>query len=137
MRGALTIVLVLLSATMLMGMGNLGGAPEGTVPKTDENIKAQIVDRSGVSTELSQFSMAGEVFFEGRRGEGLMSVFFRDLKEISFGPVSGNDVPADLLLKSGSRLQLKVNKSALFYGDPGYGAYRIPAGDVNRIVFPK
>jgi hypothetical protein len=137
MRGALTVVLVLLAATMLMGMGNLGGTPEGTVPKTEENIKVQIVDRSGVSTELSRFSMSGMVFLEGRRGDGQMSVFFRDMKEISFGPVSGNDAPAELLLKSGSRLQLKVNKSAVFYGDSGYGAYRISAGDVNRIVFPK
>lgn len=137
MRGALTVILVLLTATMLMGMGSLGGAPEGTVPKTEENIKAQIVDRSGVSTELSQFSMGGNVFFEGQRGEGRMSVFFRDIKEVSFGTVSGNEAPADLLLKSGSRLQLKVNKSAVFYGDTGVGAYRISANDVSRIVFRK
>lgn len=137
MRGVLTTVLVLLTAAMLTGMGNLGGAPEGTVPKTEENIKAQIVDRSGVSTELSRFSMDGEVFLDGRRGEGHMSVFFRDLKEIGFGPVSGEDVPADLLLKSGSRLQLKVKKGAVFYGDTGSGAYRISAGDVSRIVFRK
>jgi hypothetical protein len=138
MRGALTVVLVLLAATMLLGMGNLGGAPAGTVPKTEENIKAQIVDRSGVTTELSRFSLAGEVFLEGRRGDGLMSVFFRDLKEINFGPVSGNDAPADLLLKSGSHLKLNVSKSAFFYGDlAGYGAFRISAGDISRIVFPK
>lgn len=137
MRVALTAVLVLLTTAMLMGMGNLGGTPEGTVPKTEENIKAQIVDRSGVSTELSRFSMGGNVFLEGQRGEGRMSVFFRDLKEVSFGPVSGNETPADLLLKSGSRLQLKVNKSAVFYGDTGYGAYRISASDVSRIVFHK
>ena len=137
MRVALTVILLLLVATMMMGMGNLGGTPEGKIPETKENIKVQIVDRSGVSTDLNRFSMAGEVFLEGRRGDGLMSVFFRDLKEISFGPVSGNDAPADLLLKSGSHLHLKVNKSAIFYGDSGYGAYRISAGDINRIVFPK
>ena len=137
MRGALTVILVLLAAGLLMGMGNVGGAPDGTIPKTKENIMAHIVDRSGVATDLTKFSMAGEVFLEGRRGEGTMSVFFRDLKEITFGPVSGNDAPADLLLKTGSHLLLKVNKSAIFYGDSGYGAYRIPAGDVTRIVFPK
>lgn len=137
MRGVLTTVLLLLAAAMLTGMGGLGGTPEGTVPKTEENIKAQIVDRSGVSTELSRFSMDGEVFLDGRRGEGHMSVFFRDLKEVSFGPVSGEDVPADLLLKSGSRLLLKVRKSAVFYGDTGSGAYRISAADVSRIVFRK
>jgi hypothetical protein len=51
--------------------------------------------------------------------------------------VSGNDTLADLLLKSGKRVQLKVNKSAIFYGDTGSGTYRISAGDVSRIVFHK
>jgi hypothetical protein len=137
MRSAVTALLVLLTAAMLTGMGDLGGTPEGTVPKTEENIKAQLVDRSGVSTELSRFSMNGKVFLEGKRGEGEMSVFFRDLKEIGFGPVSGDMAPADLLLKSGSRLQLKVNKSAVFHGDTGTGAYRISAHDVSRIIFAK
>jgi hypothetical protein len=137
MRGALTVILVLLAAALLLGMGSVGGPAEGTIPKTKENIKAQIIDRSGVSTDLTRFSISGEVFLEGRRGDGTMSVFFRDLKEISFGPVSGNDVPADLLLTSGSHLRLNVHKSALFYGDTGFGAYRIAAGEVSRIVFLK
>ena len=137
MRGAIAVILLLLAATLLTGMGNLGGVPEGTIPKTKENVNVQIVDRSGVSTSLIRFSMGGEVFLEGRRGDGTMSIFFRDLKEISFGPVSGNDAPADLLLKTGSHLHLKVNKSAVFYGDSGYGAYRIAAGDISRIVFSK
>jgi hypothetical protein len=137
MRRGVTALLALLTAAMLTGMGNLGGAPEGTVPNTEENIKAQLVDRSGVSNKLTRFSMDGNVFLAGRRGEGLMSVFFRDLQEVSFGTVSGDMVPADLQLKSGSRLQLKVNKSAVFYGDTGTGAYRISAHDVGRIVFPK
>lgn len=137
MRNLLTVALILLTAALLTGMGNLGGTPEGTVPKTDENIRAQLVDRAGVSTELSRFSMGGNVVFEGRRGEGTMSLFFRDLKEVSFGPVSGSDVPADLLLKSGKQIQLKVSKSAIFYGDTGSGSYRIAAGDVTRIVFHK
>jgi len=137
MRSALTAVLIMLASAILMGMGSLGGTPEGTIPKTKENVKAKIVDRAGVSTELSSFSMDGKVFLEGRRGEGRMNVLFHDLKEVSFGQVSGEDVAADLLLTSGSRHQLKVNKGTVFYGDTGYGAYHISAGDVSRIVFLK
>ncbi len=137
MRSALTTVLVLLTAIVLTGMGNMGGTPEGTVPLPVENIKAQIVDRSGVSTDVSRFSRDGKIFLEGLRGEGQMSIFFRDLKEVSFGAVSGNDVAVDLVLKSGSHLQLKMRKNATFYGDTTYGAFRIAAGDVSRIVFHK
>lgn len=135
MRRLLLFVLALLAAVMLTGMGDLGGAPAGTVPKMEEDIKAQIVDSSGVSTELRNFSMDGQTFLDGRRGDGQMNIFFRELREISFGKVSGEEVPVDLLLKSGSRLQLKVRKRSIFYGDTGYGAYRIPARDVSRIVF--
>lgn len=137
MRNLLKVALTLLTAALLMGMGSIGGAPEGSIPKTEENIPAQLVDRSGLANELTRFSMDGNVFLSGRRGEGQMSVSFRDLKEVTFGPVSGKDVPADLLLKSGKHVQLKVNKSAIFYGDLSSGAYRISAGDVSRIVFHK
>ena len=137
MRSALPAIVVILTATMLMGMGGLGGTPEGTVPKTDEDIRAQVVDRAGVSTALSRFSRDGKVFLEGRRGEGEVSVFFRDLKEVSFGKLSGDEVPADLLLTSGTRIQLKIPKNTVFHGDTGYGAYWISAADVSRIVFHK
>lgn len=137
MRNLLTVALAMLTSALLMGMGNIGGTPEGKVPKTEENIRARLVDRSGVSNELTQFSMDGNVFLNGRRGEGQMSVFFRDLNEASFGPVSGNDAPVDLILKSGKQVQLKVKKNAIFYGDTGSGTYHISAGDVSRIVFHK
>jgi len=135
MRSLLQTVLVLLAAVLLLGMGSLGGVPGGTVPKTDENIKARISDRSGVTTDLSEFSMDGNVFLDGRRGDGKMNVFFRDLTEVAFGQVSGDEVPVELLLKSGSRFQLIVSKRAVFYGSTTFGAYRIPARDVSRIVF--
>jgi hypothetical protein len=134
MRSLLKLILAFSSVPLLMGMGGLGGVPEGTVPKTDENIKVRISDRSGVTTDLNEFSMDGNVFLEGRRGDGKMNVFFRDLQEVAFGQVSGDEVPAELLLKSGSRIQLEVRKRVVFYGSTGYGAYRITARDVSRIV---
>lgn len=137
MRRLMTGALSLLAVALLLGMGSIGVAPEGTIPKTEENIRAQLVDRAGVATELSRFSMDGKVFLDGRRGSGQMSVFFRDLKEVDFGPTSGDDTPSDLLLKSGKRIQLKVDRRAMFYGDTGAGTYRITAGNVSRIVFIK
>lgn len=134
MRSLVKAVLFLVTAAVLTGMGNLGGTPEGVTPKTDENVKAQLVDRSGVSVALTHFSMSGKVFIEGKRGAGDMTVFFHDLKEVSFGPVSGDAVPAELLLKSGHRLQLRVPKDSGFNGDTAEGAYRISAHEVSRIV---
>jgi hypothetical protein len=135
MRRLLAAVLVLLGVALLSGMGSLGGAPEGTVNKTGENVRVQIVDRSGVTTNLAWFSMDGKLYLAGRRGEGEMNVVFKDLKEVSFGPLKGDVVTADLLLKSGSRHQLKVDKDVKFSGDTGYGSYWITANDISRIIF--
>lgn len=134
MRSIVKAALVLLTAALLMGMGSLGGAPEGEVPKTDENLKVQLTDRTGVRIELTRFSMNGKVFLEGKRGAGEMNVFFHDLKEIGLGPASGDTVQADLLLKSGRRLQLNVRESAVFYGDTGEGTYQISAHDISQIL---
>jgi len=137
MRTLTTLALALLAAPLLLGMGSIGGTPEGTIPKTNENVRAHLVDRSGVTTDLTRFSMDGNVFINGRRGEGQMNIFFRDLNEVSFGPAGSKDVPADLSLKTGKQVQLKVDKSAIFYGDTGSGTYHISAGNVSRIVFPR
>jgi hypothetical protein len=135
MRRLLTVVLALLGAALLSGMGSLGGAPEETVNKTGENVRVQIVDRTGVTTDLAWFSMDGKLYLAGRRGEGEMNVVFKDVKEVSFGPLKGDEVTADLVLKSGDRHQLKVDKGAKFSGDTGYGSFLITANDISRIVF--
>ena len=137
MRSLLTLVVALTAFALLSGMGGLGGQPEGTLPETDEEVAAQLVDRSGVTTALTRFSMDGKIFLEGRLGDGKLDVFFRDLREVTFGKVGGDEVPAELLLKSGSRLKVQVRKRAVFYGDTGHGTYRIPARDVARIAFPE
>jgi hypothetical protein len=79
--------------------------------------------------------MDNKVYIEGRRGEGQMNVLLQELKEISFGPVKGDDVTVELLYKSGSHHQLQVNKSSKFSGDTGFGVYWISASDISRIVF--
>jgi hypothetical protein len=137
MRGIVKTGLAVLTAAVLTGMGSMGGTPEGTVPHTSEDIKVQLVDRKGVTVELSRFSMDGKVFLEGNLGEGTMSVNFDDLKDVSFGPVAGDTVPADLLLKSDRHLQLKVSRIANFYGVMEDGVYRISVQNTSRIIVRK
>ena len=47
-RGA-SLVLMLVAAILCMGMGGLGGMPEGTIPETDVNIHAEVKDRAALS----------------------------------------------------------------------------------------
>ena len=137
MRVIVAIVFLVLTGAVLTGMGNMGGTPEGAVPNTAENIKVLLVDRTGVSTELSRFSMDGKVFLEGGLGEGTMSVNFPDIKEVNFGTVTGDMISADLQLISGRRLRLYLPKVIVCYGETGIGAYKISVQKISRIVFRK
>jgi len=116
-------------------MGGLGGGPEGTVPKTTENIRVRLTDRAGVMTELTRFSMDGQVFLTGRRGEGEITVLFKTLERVDFDQVVGQEVPADLVLDSKKKIRLLVRKRIIFYGSTDYGAFRIQARDIKSIEF--
>ena len=137
MRNVAVIVLALAALILLTAMGGLGGAPSGTVPQTDEDIRARLTDRSGTVVELTQFSLEGNVFIEGALGSGKVSVFFREIKSLQLSEAGPNDLTALLQLNSGESLRLTLRKRALFYGATPYGAYHIVARDVERIDFLK
>ena len=136
MKGFAVSMAILFTALVLTGMGELGGGPEGTVPETKENVTARVFDRSGAAVELSQFSMDGNVFVMGRLGDGEVTVFFKELRQVDFNQVTGEYIPAKLQLDSGNSLDLKIRKRAVFYGSTGFGAYQIRARDIKRIEFP-
>jgi hypothetical protein len=135
MKTCLRSFLLLAAAVPLLGMGGLGGRPQGTAPKPEENIRALIVDRAGVRTEVRQFSLEGNVFLDGRRGDGQMTVFFKNLRGITFGRVEGEVVSAELHYNNGETLRLNVRKRRVFYGDTRYGTFQIRAGNIRKIEF--
>ncbi len=123
-------------SVLLLGMGGQGGSPAGSIPQTDEDIQARVTDRAGVMTEVGRFSMDGNLFFEGTRGNAKLTVSFHNLTAVDFTEVQGEDVATTLRMKSGSSLPLNLRKRAIFYGNTGFGSYQIRAYDVMRIEFP-
>jgi len=130
------LLLILSVFTLLTGMGGMNGAPEGTVPETDEEVSARVVDRGGVSVDLTTFSMDGNIFLTGMQGRGDVTIFFRDVGKVTFSEPSGDLVPTEVVMKDGKKLRLDVRKRAVFYGKTEYGAYQVKARDIASIVFP-
>jgi hypothetical protein len=118
-----------------MGMGGLGGHPEGTVPETDVRIQAEVKDRDGISTSLNQFSMDGKTFLDAMRGQGKLTIPFQHIDTITFSDIRGGELKADVKLKSGNVLTLAIRPGALFYGSTGFGAFEIEAKDIYSIDF--
>lgn len=128
------LLLLLAAAVFLTGMGNLGGAPVGTVPKVDEEIKAKVTDQSGVITTLQQFSLDGQTAIEGERGNASVTIQLRDIDSLALRPSEAKDkITAIIKLKDGQEVQLQLRKRLIFNGSTGYGAFVIRAVDVNRI----
>ncbi len=136
MKRGLVFLLLIVVASICMGMGGLGGSPEGTVPETDVRIQADIKDRDGISTNLNQFSMNGETFLDTLRGQGQLTIPFQHIDTVTFTEVREKELKVDVKLKSGNVMTLAIHSSAEFYGSTGYGAFQIKAKDVYSIDFP-
>ena len=135
MKRGLTFLLLLAVALLCMGMGGLGGHPEGTVPETDIRIQADIMDRDGISTNLNQFSMDGETFLEALRGQGKLTIPFQQIDTVTFTEIRDEELKVDVKLKSGNVMTLAILPDAQFYGSTGFGAFQIEARDVYSIDF--
>jgi hypothetical protein len=136
MKRGLISLLIVVVAMFCMGMGGLGGQPEGTVPETEIRIQADVTDRGGVTTNLSQFSMNGKTYLDAWRGRGKLAIPFQHIDTISFGELKGDEVTIDAKLKSGTVMTLTIRSRSQFYGSTGFGAFQIKSRDVDSIDFP-
>lgn len=136
MKRGLLFVLLVTVATICMGMGGLGGQPEGTIPETDVRLQAEIKDRTGITTSLNQFSMDGKTYLDAWRGQGKLTIPFQHIDTITFGERKGDEVKVDAKLKSGAVMTLTIRSRAQFYGSTGFGAFQIKSKDVAGIDFP-
>jgi len=134
MRPLKSLLLLLLAAIFLTGMGNLGGTPVGTVPTVEEEIKAKVTDQGDVVTTLEHFSLDGATVIEGTRGNATVSIQLRDIDTLTLHPVEEKDnVGATIKLKDGQEVPLQLRKRLIFNGSTGYGAFVIRAVDVKSI----
>lgn len=135
MKRGLILLLLMMIALPCMGMGGLGGSPEGTVPETDVPIRADLKDRDGISTSLNQFSMNGKTFLDTLRGQGQLTIPFQHIDTVTFSEVRDEELKVDVKLKSGNVMTLAIVSDAEFYGSTGYGAFQIKAKNVYSIDF--
>lgn len=132
-----TYFLLLLGLILVFcsGMGSVGGYPEGTIPETDARIHAKLKDRAGVETNLNQFSMDGKTHVVAWVGKAEMTIPFEHIATITFDSVQGEQVRADVKLKSGNVLDVNIPTRALFYGSTGFGTFKVKARDVAQVSF--
>lgn len=135
MRILLNSFFLLLVSLFLLGMGGLGGEPEGTLPETEHDFSVRVTDRSGTETSLTRFSMDGSTFLHGQLGSASVTIAFEDIQTATFKSIVNEKIKVALSLKEGKEMTIDIRRRSGFAGQMDVGIYRIKAEAVSRIDF--
>jgi len=110
------------------------GASEGPtrIPEPEQNYRARVIDMEGVSVDLTNFSIDGQVFVLGNLGDGSLAVPFEKVKSIDLVK-KGEAMQAHLTLHKEKPVDLNVKAALNAYGKTEYGNFRIKLGQVKSI----
>ena len=134
MKKGLHLIALLVGFLLLMGMGDMGGAPAGMSSTVDKDFSATFTDREDVVTKCTRVNREGRGFIAGKKGRGVVAVPFERIKVAEF--VTGkNGVTAVIELVTGSTVEIDVDKNQIFYGSTEFGSYHIEVTNLKKIVF--
>ena len=134
-RLAVAAGLVVCAAGIAAAMGALGGGQSGGPP--GRNVKATFTDADGTKIAASHVSVGGDASLEGEVGRGRLRVPLDNVASIRFATVEGerDRVRADVTLREGQPVTLRLRSSTTFYGEVPGGAYQIRASDLSAVEF--
>jgi hypothetical protein len=125
-------LLLLLAAPLLMAMGMGGSEGPTRIPEPEQNYRAHVIDMEGVSVDLTNFSIDGQVFVLGNLGDGSLAVPFDKVKSIDLVK-KGEAMKAHLTLHKEKPVDLSMKATLNAYGKTEYGNFRIALGQVKSI----
>ncbi len=125
---------ILPAALFLLGMGQLGPANKaGEIPLPEQEVTVQLTDVQGFSLTLTQFSINGQTFLQGRLGAGRLSIPFHRIQSITFAAAT-KGVWARIETTDRSTVELLLDKGGTAYGRIKPGTYQIPLEQVRQIT---
>lgn len=130
---AVGAVLVFGLAAGAAAMGGFGGGRESGPPA--RNVRATFVDADGTKIAASHVTVGGDASLEGEVGRGRLRVPLDNVKSIRFAPVDGerDRIRAEVALREGEPVTLKLRASTTFYGEVPGGAYQIRVRDLSAV----
>lgn len=136
MRKIFAPAVLFVSLLILTGMGSMGDTtPSNKIPVPEKNFSAQVVDRQGIQTTLSQFSFEGKVFLSGKRGSAHIAIPFEKISLVQMQSPEGNEVLAKVTLRDQKSVEVKLDKRAKFYGQAEFGTFQIESHGLKSISF--
>lgn len=126
---AIGVVLVCL---LSLGMGGSGEDSVVSIPKTDKNFVATLVDQADVSMQLEHFSFDGMTFLTGKFGKSDISIDFEKIDSVAF-LLHENVVKAGVRLKDGQLVEIMIDRNKPCFGSSSFAHVRIEVADIKKV----
>ena len=135
-RKMLLIIAVVTLAAFGLGMEGLGGSGDEKFPEPKLNYKAVVTDDQLVVHNAHHVSVSGDTSLSGYRGAAWLTVDFSRIKKVDIGANSEKAyMTADITLRNGKTVVLKVKKLTRCYGITDIGKMSVRMRDIKSIVF--
>lgn len=133
MKSRFGMVIIFVAALFLMGMGKMD-QPEksGEIPVPDKEVSAVINDSEGLTLTLTQFSINGKTFLQGKLGAGLVAVPFSQIRVMALSS-EPKGIAVKVELNDRSQLNLLLEKGLTAYGKIRAGTYQILLDQIKKI----
>ena len=133
MKFRFSLIIILVAAFFLMGMGKMDQSEKsGEIPVPDKEVSAVITDSEGLILNLTQFSISGKTYLQGKLGAGRVAVPFSQIRVMALSPES-KGIAVKLELTDYSQLNLFLEKGLTAYGKIKAGTYQILLDHLKKI----
>lgn len=124
---------LLICGALLLGMGGQAG---DNFPVPDIDFHATVIDERNITTECTNVSWEGEVFFKATRGEATVTIPFEKVHSIKrLTKNGGGTIDFRVTLKDGGDVTVTFDEESRFFGSTDFGTYRITAKNIREAVF--
>lgn len=134
MKSWIGIILLLLAAFGLLGMGKLDPSEKpGEIPVPDKEISVTLTDIEGLTIHLSQFSINGQTTVTGKLGAGRVTLSMNQIRWIGLTPDPDKGILARVELTDHSKMNLLLEKGAMVFGKLKSGTYQVALDQLKKI----
>jgi hypothetical protein len=133
MKSGWVLFIIIGVAFFLMGMGKMDPSEKsGEIPNPDKEIAATITDNEDLTLHLTQFSLDGKTYLQGRLGAGRVAVPFSQIRVMTL-TLEPKGIAARVELTDRSQINLFLEKGLKIYGRIKAGTYQIILDQVRKI----
>jgi len=126
-------LLVLIAVPIILAMGGSSGGPADRIPTAPKNVNAVFIDQNDIVTECTGVSIDGNIFLEGKKGQGNYTIGFEKIKSVVFRMNNGELLGTAKLIEGGeTTLVLDKNKKA--YGRTKFGSFQIRIASLKKMT---